>query len=89
MNKLYLIGFHVGRRVFNRYFTTKDKALAFSSTLFSDSKVRDDDITLVVEPIDKEAEWNRPKGGKDPQPEIYLVCRDSSVDDGLKTVRLN
>ena len=72
--KIYMVIFHVRRKVFNRYFATRDRAEAFVESLKDEPKVNlERGIYINEEPIDMEDAFHIPKGGRDPQPKAVEV----------------
>ena len=80
--KIYMVMFHVGRRAFNRYFTTKGKAMSFAQSLKDEPKVDlNRGVIVVEEPIDMEEEFHVPKGRRDPQPKaVELLFDETGMD---------
>ena len=80
--KIFMVMFHVGKRAFNRYFTTREKAMAFAQSLKDEPKVDlNRGVIVVEEPIDMEDEFHVPKGRKDPQPKAVEILFDNTGID--------
>lgn len=85
--KIYMVMFHVGRRAFNRYFTTKGKAMSFAQSLKDEPKVDlNRGVIVVEEPIDMEEKFHVPKGRRDPQPDAAEVVFTKT---GMKLMGIN
>ncbi|CAK7037560.1 MAG: hypothetical protein BACD_00176 [Bacteroides rodentium] len=81
---VYFINFHVGRRVFNRYFSTREDAMTFAESLREVEGVRLDGVSLLWEEMDMELKFVKPTGNRDPEPGwVFLVYTDSGIVERL------
>lgn len=84
---VYFINFHVGRRLFNRYFSTREDAMSFAESLRDVEGVKLDDVSLLWEELNKELKFEKPKGMRDPQPGwVFLVYTDDGIVERLPNV---
>ena len=85
--KIYMVIFHVGRRVFNRYFSSREMAMSFAESLKDEPRVDlGKGIFVNEEMIDMEDAFIVPKGGRDPQPDAAEVI---FAESGMTTRAMN
>ena len=74
MDKLYLVNFHVKKRLFNRYFSSKDKAWEFARSLWDGNDVdHSKNVYLLTIPTDTEKSFTLPAVGRDNDPDTVIL----------------